>query len=693
MQSNSPMQSNSSVQSEIELTSSPRYDGAPEDMLPQDLVLECSYLKLTRIAEWDMRKFMKAGGNPESILRSLKVVARLKSASRVVRAHAFAFYSRFSDDLGARRLRLLRNEVANELNRNVIEGNEQTNAQDRVISRQENCRRLERPPMSPVLESENNYIKSENKTLACEDYQSTEPGNSPNLQGILQDGINTIIKSLQPSKESIRTRHARSPSPMPASSVAPTMANSRPIATDTVVHMEDAGHTSLDDTESDDELQPFKRPSKYNGPPDVTRTPDLNPFLSTPTKRQADFGVLEPLDLTADLTCMKELNQETRTGSLNPLLFTPTKQQVDFGVFESSDLTADLTCMKKLNQNITWECNGVDMVKKFNEFQSTNSKNFSFALDGIADLTPGSNFETTLPSHVQSEIYLSEITPIDMYNKWPNMSAIFERVFKADGYDEVMAAVMREDWKDPVVFYLISIVVSYSHYFTFHDELPRDLNEREAFVGFSWTFIRGALTMAKIETRYLEVLITGVDERKNHDKDLRFDTKEAGQFADGIGFRGTSQIYLAEASVLHQPKAEKLLEDEFKLVRAMRDSWVSQLRATCRESIPCRAMAVFGSSSYRDETKFWMMDFKGVLRLFQIDSFLIPLKKHDFGRKMKAAALSCIELAARIQMELEKRESEAVPASYRDRVELKKALRGIRSTTPTPEKPRKRFKE
>ncbi|KAF9397573.1 hypothetical protein BGX21_008721 [Mortierella sp. AD011] len=567
-------------------------------MLPQDLVLECSYLKLTRIAEWDMRKFMKAGGNPESILRSLKVVARLKSASRVVRAHAFAFYSRFSDDLGARRLRLLRNEVANELNRNVIEGNEQTNAQDRVISRQENCRRLERPPMSPVLESENNYIKSENKTLACEDYQSTEPGNSPNLQGILQDGINTIIKSLQPSKESIRTRHARSPSPMPASSVAPTMANSRPIATDTVVHMEDAGHTSLDDTESDDELQPFKRPSKYNGPPDVTRTPDLNPFLSTPTKRQADFGVLEPLDLTADLTCMKELNQETRTGSLNPLLFTPTKQQVDFGVFESSDLT------------------------------------------------PGSNFETTLPSHVQSEIYLSEITPIDI-----------------------------------------------SHYFTFHDELPRDLNEREAFVGFSWTFIRGALTMAKIETRYLEVLITGVDERKNHDKDLRFDTKEAGQFADGIGFRGTSQIYLAEASVLHQPKAEKLLEDEFKLVRAMRDSWVSQLRATCRESIPCRAMAVFGSSSYRDETKFWMMDFKGVLRLFQIDSFLIPLKKHDFGRKMKAAALSCIELAARIQMELEKRESEAVPASYRDRVELKKALRGIRSTTPTPEKPRKRFKE
>ncbi|KAF8923852.1 hypothetical protein BGZ47_004420, partial [Haplosporangium gracile] len=62
----------------------------------------------------------------------------------------------------------------------------------------------------------------------------------------------------------------------------------------------------------------------------------------------------------------------------------------------------------------------------------------------------------------------------------------------------------------------------------------------------------------------------------------------------------------------------------------------------------------------------------------------------DFGRKMKAAALSCIELAVRVEMELQKRESEAVPVSYRERVELNEAIRGIQATTPTPEKPRKR---
>ena len=163
-----------------------------------------------------------------------------------------------------------------------------------------------------------------------------------------------------------------------------------------------------------------------------------------------------------------------------------------------------------------------------------------------------------------------------------------------------------------------------------------------------------------------------------------------GQFADGAGFSGANQIYLAEAALLHGPRPEKLKEDEYKLVRAMRDSWISQLKDTCREYVPCRAMTVFGSSSYKDETKFWLLDFKGVFRLFHFDSFLIPLTKKDFGRKMKAAVLSCIELAVRVEMEVEKRESEKVPVSFRERLELKEAIRGIQTTSPTPEKPKKR---
>ncbi|KAF8949903.1 hypothetical protein BGZ46_004852, partial [Entomortierella lignicola] len=385
------------------------------------------------------------------------------------------------------------------------------------------------------------------------------------LEWLYRENESTTAQNVMHSHYS-RPRCPGSPSPIPASSIPPGAAH-------------DTGHTIVDSSESEDESQPVKWPPAYEGTPKRIGTDHQNPFLSTPEKRQVDA------------------------------------EDIEF-----PDLETDLTCLKILNQDVTWVCNGIDIVNKFHEFKLTNSQSFSFALDGIADLTPGSRFEMTLPRHIQSDIYRSEIKPIDVNKKWPTIN---------------------------------------------HGE---------------------------IETRSLEVLITGVEERKNLDRDLRFEIKQIGQFADGVGLHGASQIYLAEASTLRQPKAQKLQEDEFKLVRAMRDSWLSQLKATCRESIPCRAMTVFGSSSNKDETKLWQKDFKGVLRLFQIDSFLIPQKKLDFGRKMKVAALSCIKLAARVQMELQKRESEAIPATYLKRIELNKAIRGIQATTPTPDKPRKRFK-
>ncbi|KAG0196459.1 hypothetical protein BGX33_001628 [Mortierella sp. NVP41] len=361
----------------------------------------------------------------------------------------------------------------------------------------------------------------------------------------------------------------------------------------------------------------------------------------------------------------KDTYKETPTDEQNPLLCTPTKQAVDLGACEFPE--ASLVHFKMLNQDTEWVYEGMDMAKKFHEFRWMNCQSFSFGRDWIADLTPGSQFEQALPSHIKPLANLVELSTINVNERWPTMAAVFGRVFTLNSYDKVL-----------------------SHYFAFHSELHQDLNEREAFIGFAWSFIRGALTLTNIETRSLEVLITGVEERKNQNLDLRLDVKQTGQFADGVGFSGANQIYLAEASTLHQPKTEKLKEDEYKLVMAMRDSWISQLRATCRESIPCRAMTVFGSSSYKDETKLWLLDFKGVFRLFQFDTFLIPLKKQDFGRKMKAAALSCIELAVRVEMELQKRESEAVPVSYRERVELNEVIRGIQTTIPTPEKPRNR---
>ncbi|KAI8606575.1 hypothetical protein EDD21DRAFT_410049 [Dissophora ornata] len=64
--------------------------------------------------------------------------------------------------------------------------------------------------------------------------------------------------------------------------------------------------------------------------------------------------------------------------------------------------------------------------------------------------------------------------------------------------------------------------------------------------------------------------------------------------------------------------------------------------------VPPRGLAIFGSLSFKDETKLLCMDFQGVFRLQQFDLFIIPLGKRDFGNKTKATVISCPQLAARL---------------------------------------------
>lgn len=196
--------------------------------------------------------------------------------------------------------------------------------------------------------------------------------------------------------------------------------------------------------------------------------------------------------------------------------------------------------------------------------------------------------------------------------------------------------------------------------------------------------------MTGVETQYLEVLISGVLERKNLEKDVLTEAKQPGQYADGVAIWGGSQIFLLEASTIHSPKAEKLRRDEFKLARAMRDSWVSQVRVTCKHSVPLSGIAVFGSSTFKDETKLWRLDFRGVFRFVHFDSFFIPLKKSEFGKKAKVSILRCLELAMRVKAEVDAREEDAAPVDHEMRELLEEAVSAIQSTSTTPMKNRKR---
>ncbi|KAF9176654.1 hypothetical protein BGZ50_000137 [Haplosporangium sp. Z 11] len=396
-----------------------------------------------------------------------------------------------------------------------------------------------------------------------------------------------------------------------------------------------------------------------------------------------DTLVPENIRLIRQLMIRKEENAVMRHRRVSPIKNDERPEQKAPNEFP--DPTRNLEHFATLGQAIVWNVEGIDVVQKFHDFRIGNLGPFALARDGIADLTNDSSFCQTLDPTLLSAIRRAEPAP-NIYERWPTLGPILDRVFVSNNYDEVAHAICSESMHDPIAAYLFVIIMAYWQYFQFHEEVPENINEREGFAGLTWSFMQTPLTMYKIQSRYLDVLITAVEGRKNQDKNPLLEVKEVGHFADAVATYNNQQLLLAEAALIHAPKLEKRRQDEFKLARAMRDSWISHVRSISSLAVPPRDLAMFGSVSFKDETKLLRMDFQGVFRLQQFDLFIIPLGKRDFGNKMKAAVISCLELAARLHQETERRRQSTIILGYYDRVLLADALRLIAKTTSTPTK-------
>ncbi|KAF9993837.1 hypothetical protein BGZ79_001449 [Entomortierella chlamydospora] len=624
----------------------PKYSGSTT-YIPSSVETK-TYFRETAVADWDLADFLISGQNEEIFLTELERLQDFKTLGRDVQGFARALKLFYSVE---QNLAIAENDAEELLNRNALKGFEHRVVQNELQAVFKNALARRSKPTSrpyesrsaslPEIEPEQAQpLKRAHTTLGENDEPLHIPSNASTY---------TIPNLVLPPIRAIPTAGTSS------STAIPTTASSVPQAR---VELR-RGRTQRNvKTQKSVSLVPL---------PTLTRTPLTNTnnrrFI-----RDASSVINRMPVLADDIEGLTEDEHDDDT--------------------EFSDPTRNLKHFQTLNQSTSWSCDGTDLVATFSGFRANNLKSFSLVRDGIADMTPDSIFSKELPPGVSSIARRVAAIPV-INTKWPTLQAISERVFISNSYDDVVKAIKKEDMEDPIAAYMFSVVMSYTHYFTFHSEIPENINEREGFTDLTWSFIRGALTLTRIESRHLEVLITGVQARKNLDKDPLLDSMDKGQYSDGLAFSGTDQIYIAEASQIHNPGVDKQCKDEFKLARAMRDSWISQIRSICREVVPPRDFTVFGSCTYKDETKVWQLDFQGVFRLCQFNSFLIPLKKQEFGRRMKLAIQVCLELAACIEREIEKRQH-ATPASYEKRHELSDALRLIIATTTTPTKPRKR---
>ncbi|KAF9095735.1 hypothetical protein BGX29_008887, partial [Mortierella sp. GBA35] len=196
-------------------------------------------------------------------------------------------------------------------------------------------------------------------------------------------------------------------------------------------------------------------------------------------------------------------------------------------------------------------------------------------------------------------------------------------------------------------------------YFRFSKSIPSDLREHEGYANLTWTLIGGAFTLLDIETRYLEVPVKAVEQRRNADRNPFLDTKAQAHMTNGVAFRGSNQNFLSEA-----PSC-----------------------GICARI--AQYLAVFGSTTFNARTAFYMMGLVGAFRLQEIRSMVIPLSKSDFGPRMREGVETYLEVTLMVKEELNRREL-AAPIPQTQTQMLLQACKQMAVTSATPTNPKKR---
>lgn len=112
-----------------------------------------------------------------------------------------------------------------------------------------------------------------------------------------------------------------------------------------------------------------------------------------------------------------------------------------------------------LGQGVTWKVDDIDMVHEFRQFRLKHLRPFSLARDGIADVTLSSMFSKALDPAVLSVARRVSPAP-DIYQRWPTLGPICDRVFNSDHYDKVALAIRSESMLDPIAAYLFVITMA-----------------------------------------------------------------------------------------------------------------------------------------------------------------------------------------------------------------------------------------
>ncbi|KAG0366078.1 hypothetical protein BGX24_003852 [Mortierella sp. AD032] len=273
-----------------------------------------------------------------------------------------------------------------------------------------------------------------------------------------------------------------------------------------------------------------------------------------------------------------------------------------------------------------WTSGNMDLVKVFRDLQhSQASKPYSLSKDGIADLTDGGEFTSYLndrfepgePDPWESCLELSMDKGLE--------SRVSDILRSYTTHKEMIKAARSTASEDDTAFYLGHVLAGYERFFRLQRSAAMP-NERQLFSDLIIAALDGPLAQNDLTLRLFEVPVKGNNWRKNVRRDPLSDKTVPARMADAVVESpiGLQLLIVETAHLDGRATTKKAASDRWKIARALRDTWLLNVREAISDEKKPSDVVVSGLHLFGIEAHLFALDFVGVHRLYHIGKARIP---------------------------------------------------------------------
>ncbi|KAF9202274.1 hypothetical protein BGZ49_007542 [Haplosporangium sp. Z 27] len=340
-----------------------------------------------------------------------------------------------------------------------------------------------------------------------------------------------------------------------------------------------------------------------------------------------------------------------------------------------------------LHQKKEW-VNNINIGDYFSRLKGTFEQPFDLSNDNIMDMTSASAFIMSMDDHAYTTA-MEDLPEFDI--AFPELEELNMILDVESCFEDLKNKIYNLPLNTPVRRYLYGVIESYAIFFDEHTTVP-SLEEKQGVFDVVCPFVRGAFRVFGIATRISEIAVIATGERRNHYQKHE-ERLQLCKRADIVAVdKENLQIFVAECATLQETDVRKRMEDRWKLARCMKDIWDSGMRQTIQLHTPHERFATFGLQSFGAELHFLQLDFRGVYRLWELETCHVPLEVSGFWKKVKTCCQVslCFAKAMAVEVEFRQRQDRM---SLRQRMSMVRAANQIPRTTCSPPKPKQRAKK